>query len=326
MKKIIGIEIGSDTVKLAVVAGGKVEKMVFTRLPENIYHDGHITAPDAFAEAVKTLMKDNQIHSGACALVLPQNLVISHHVSVPAMPASELELNLPFEFKDFVGKDADKYYYDYSVAGVTESSMDLFAAAVLKSDIDEYTSLLKKAGLSLKIAIPKEMAWLNLINGAKNLPKAVCIVDLGHGATNVDIFCGGSFVMGRKIENGGRQLDEVIAGQLQLDTYAARIRKEANYENILASDAATESYGALAVEVMRVISFYNYSHAEDGNKVEDIYFCGGGSNIEALRIAIVKASSLTAHRIQRLFGDEGEHEDDKYLRCALAAGAAMQDK
>lgn len=325
MKKIIGIEIGSDSVKLASVSGGKIEKMAFTRLPENIYHDGHITAPDAFAATVRTLMKDNQLRAGACALVLPQNLVISHHVSVPAMPASELELNLPFEFKDFVGKDADKYVYDYSVARKTDSGLDLYAAAVLKSDIEEYASLMRKAGLTLKVAIPKEMAWLNLINSAKNMPKSVCIVDLGHSATNVDIFCDGNFVMGRKIDNGGKQLDEVIAGQLQLDTFAARIRKEANYENILASDACTDSYGALAVEVMRVISFYNYSHSEDNNKVEDVYFCGGGSNIEALRIAIVKATTLTAHRIQRLFGDEGDHEDDKYLRCALAAGAAMQD-
>ena len=194
--RMIGVEFGSNTLKMAVCSGGKIKKMAVERMPEDLVREGRVISPAAMTEFLKTMMKNNGIRGGNCALVLPPQLVIAHHVSMPVMGENELKLNLPFEFRDFVGKDGSKNDYDYSVMDVKDNVMSLYAAAVRKDIVEEYYSIFKKAGLTLKVATPAEMAWRNLVETANNLPRKLCIVDIGHNTTRVNIFVDGNFVMG----------------------------------------------------------------------------------------------------------------------------------
>lgn len=323
--KMIGIEIGSDTLKLAVVSGGLVKAMAVERMPENLVREGKVTAPAAMSAFLKQMCKKHGIHGSKCALVLPSQLVISHRVSMPVMSEQELKLNLPFEFRDFVGKDSAKYTYDYIVTDVQEDVMELYACAVRQDVVESYYSILKKGGLTLKLAMPVEMAWQNLVVRATNEPKQICIVDVGHNITRVGIYVNGKFSMGREIEMGGQMLDETIAERQKVDPYVARIRKEANMDKVLAADYCNDVYNALAMEVAKIVAFYSYSENPEGAKLRDVYCCGGGFSIEGLRTAVIKNTELTMHHIKRLvpLGDVN-YELTQY--CALAAGAAMQSQ
>ena len=323
--KMIGIEIGSNTLKMVVCAGGVVKNAAVRRLPEDLVREGRVTAPAAMVDYLKTMMKENGIRPGPCALVLPSQLVLAHRVTMPVMNEAELMLNLPFEFRDFVGKDGAKYHYDYSVMEVREDSMELYAAAVRKDVVDEYYSIFKKAGLTLKIATPAEMAWLNLINNANNLPNKLCIVDIGHHLTRVSIFSGKNFVMGKTIEMGGALIDETIAADQQVDAYVARTRKEADMNKVLTCSACQDAYQALAFEVMKTLTFFSYTDATEGGNLEHLYYCGGSSVIEPLRTALIKSTSMTLHHAHRLV-KMGDNVSDLALYCALAAGAAMQQQ
>lgn len=321
--KMIGVEIGSNTLKMVVCSGGVVKKAAVRRMPEDLVREGRVTSPAAMVEYLKSMMKENGIRPGPCALVLPSQLVLAHRVTMPVMSESELLLNLPFEFRDFVGKEGAKYEYDYSVMGVKEGVMELYAAAVRKDVVEEYYSILKKAGLTLKVATPAEMAWLNLVNQASNLPDKLCIVDMGHNLTRVSIFVGGNFVMGKTIEMGGALIDETIAAEQQVDAYVARTRKEADMNKVLSSPSCQDAYQALAIEVMKTVNFFSYTDSSEGGKLEHLYYCGGSSVIEPLRTALVKSTGMTPHHAHRLV-KMGDNISDLALYCALAAGAAMQ--
>lgn len=322
-KKMIGIEIGSDSLKLAVCSGTDITDMAIEKLPENLVRDGRVAAPAALSELIRSVCKKNGIRPGPCALVIPGKAVISHHVTVPIMGEKELELNLPFEFRDFVGKDGDKYLYDYSIIRVGDASMDLYASAVPKEAMDKYYSIMKKAGLKLKVAIPAELAWMNLIQLAKNEPKNICIIDIGHYTTRVDIFSDGNFVMGKEIELGGQLIDKAIADTYRIDPYVARARKEANLENVLSDDNVYDAYNSIALEVMKIINYYNYTNPDKSSALRDIYYCGGSAHIEQLRTVILKNTDLTLHNIRRL-ARLADDESDLPLYCTLAAGAAIQ--
>ena len=321
--RMIGVEFGSNTLKMAVSVGGKIKTMAVERMPEDLVREGRVISPAAMTEFLKSMMKDNGIRGGACALVLPPELVIAHHVHMPVMGDAELKLNLPFEFRDFVGKDGAKYDYDYSVLNVKDNVMELYAAAVRKDIVEDYYSIFKKAGLTLKVATPAEMAWANLVAEADNLPKKVCIVDIGHSNTRVNIFVDGNFVMGKDIDMAGALIDETIAAQEQIDAYSARLRKEANMNYVLSSDTVNEAYQTLAIEVMKIVNFFNYSDKTGGAELEHLYYCGGSAVIEPLRTAIMKATNMTMHHVQRLVGTD-DISADQALCCALAAGAAIQ--
>ena len=322
--KFIGVEIGNDTLKLAVCSGTKVTALVAERLPQGIIRDGRVTAPDAMAAFIKDACKKHGIRRGSCALVLPSKLVIGRKVTMPTMNAAEVELNLPFEFRDFVGKDSSKYTYDYAVVSVKDKVMELYAAAALTEAVEEYAAILRKAGLTLKVAMPEEMAWLNLIRLAPNEPKKICIVDIGAARTRVSIFSDGRYEMGREIDIAGQSIDSVISAAEDVDVHVARNHKEANLKDVLASSVCTDLFSALSIEVMKIVNFY-FSSTQDGSALQDLYFCGGSALMEPLRIAIQKRTDFSMHHIRRLVNAEGI-DDDTVLYCALAVGAAMQTK
>ncbi len=322
-QKMIGIEFGSNTLKLALCQGSVVKKMAVKRMPEDLVREGRVTSPAAMTAFLKTMMKEEGFRPGPCALVLPPQVVIAHHVTMPVMSEKELLLNLPFEFRDYIGKDGAKYDYDYSVISVADNVMNLYAAAVRKEVTEEYYQIFKKAGLTLKTAMPAEMAWSNLINETPSAPKKLAIVDIGHNSTRVNIFANGDFVMGKDIEMAGAMFDETIAADQQVDAYVARTRKEANMNKVLSSESVSDAYAALAIEVMKTVNFFNYTDAPDTGRLEHLYYCGGSSVIEPLRVALLKSTGLTLHHVYRLV-NMGETVSDQALYCALAAGAAIQ--
>ena len=90
-KKMIGIEIGSDTLKLAVCIGDAVAEMAVKRLPENLIREGRVTAPTALTNFIKDMLKEHGLRPGPCAFILPPQVVIAHHVTMPLMSEQELK-------------------------------------------------------------------------------------------------------------------------------------------------------------------------------------------------------------------------------------------
>ena len=88
MKKIVGIDIGGSSVKLAYFAGSTLKKAA----------------------------RDNGIPLTNAAVVLPSTEVFTRELTMPAMTEQQLRYNLPYEFRDFLTDEKSKYYFDYSCA------------------------------------------------------------------------------------------------------------------------------------------------------------------------------------------------------------------
>ena len=321
--KMLGIEIGSDSLKMTLVKKGTVVAMASERLPDHLVREGRVVSPATMSQFVKEMLKKYRLPKGECALVLPPQVVVAQRLTMPVMTEAELKLNLPYEFRDYVGKDSSEYDFDYIVIGIEGGVMELYAAACRRQLVEDYYAIFKKAGLTLKQAMPAEMAWLNLISAAKKAPRKLCIVDIGHRSTRVNIFENGNYVMGKDIEYAGQLLDETIAAEMNIDPHAARTHKELNNKKVQSADFLQGTYGMIALEIMKTLSFFNYSSSSEDGELQDLYYCGGCSSIEPLRTAIVKATGMTPHHIFRLL-DMTETVSDMALCCGLAAGAALQ--
>ena len=323
--KMLGIEIGTDSLKMSLVKKGTVTAMAVERLPDHLVQEGRVISPATMSQFIKTMLKKYKLPKGDCALVLPPQVVVAQRLTMPVMTEAELKLNLPYEFRDYVGKDSTEYDFDYIVVGMRDGVMDLYAAAVRHQLVEDYYAIFKKAGLTLKLAMPAEMAWLNIISLAENAPKKLCIIDIGHRTTRVNIFENGNYVMGKDIEYAGQLLDETIAAELNIDSHAGRTHKETNNKKVHSADFLQGAYSTVAMEIMKTLSFFNYSSSSEDGELQDLYYCGGCSSIEPLRIAIVKATGMTPHHICRLLNMD-ETPSDMALSCALAAGAALQNQ
>ena len=56
MKTLVGIDIGADSLKLALVQGRKVRGTAIAAMPQNLLRDGHIVSPETVAELIRNTL------------------------------------------------------------------------------------------------------------------------------------------------------------------------------------------------------------------------------------------------------------------------------
>lgn len=286
--ELIGVEFGSSTLKLAQRKHNQLQQLAVCPLPRGLMEDGRITDPAALSAFLRHVWKTHAIRGRDCALVLPTKCVLSQHLTLPLMDKAALEAQLPQAFQDYLDREKRAYLYDYIVTGIRDSQVSLYAAAVPQDLLDTYRDSFQKAGLRLRLAIPPEMAWRNLILRQTTLPENLAILDLGHSTTRIQIFSGTHYRMGKEIPSARK--------------FAA-------------------DWEELAREIRRVINFYNYSLLPGESPVNSLYYCGGFAGLEPLRQALENSPDLTFLPISHLLDLPGEHSA---LHWAIAAGAAVQ--
>ena len=301
-------------------------------MPDSLVHEGRIVSPEAMAEHLKACMKKNRIRARSCAVILPASQVFVRQTELPMMTDAELQLNLPYEFRDFITDERDKYFYDYYVISTQNDAeghpvkMTLMAAAVAKELVSQYNDLCRWAGLKLKTAVPAEMALVNLLRRNAQLgEKPVgeddqCFIDLGHDGTRIFFFQGDRFDAVRAADIGGARADLALSETLGVDPHIAQARKEANADGELLSTEAAEIYRGISTEVMRAVNFYSYNNPN--SELKRGWFCGGGSRVAPLCDDISQTLELSLSPIASVI--PGSPDDRLSAVCFSAIGAAMQ--
>ncbi len=331
----VGIDIGSSQLKLAVTNKGQITALIRDALPEDLVQNGHITSFDAMSEYLRDVFKKNRIDGRKCAVLLPDELVFVRPITMPYMKPEQLKVNLPYEFHDFIADDKNKYVYDYAFLEMREMSegsreMELIAAAAQKSVIDDYKTLLKRAGLKLATAIPYVMSYSNIINSLESrktavedngIPTEYCFIDLGHVNSRINIFSGRRLVATKIIEYGLNMLDAAIAEGENVDIHIAKMWKENNHNNVLERENCVNVYNAIAIEIMRAVNFYRFNNQE--SLLSDAYVCGGGEKIESLLMAIRENTDLTILPVNTLLQCPEKFGEEAGMFCC-AIGATRQ--
>ncbi len=325
-RSMIGLDFGSCALKAAVWDGGKITRMVEEPMPDQMVRGGVVTSPEAMAEFLKRVLKENRISVRRAAVLLPSSQVFVQLSELPMMTQNQLKLNLPYEFRDFISENRDNYFYDYAVIETRRDetgapkTMRLLAAAVSKELVRNYYNLCRWAGLKLVTAIPVEMAYTNLIRRftPKDGPSEVCIVDCGHVGQRVYFYSHGNFETARVGDQGGAGIDSLLADTLDTDVHIAHLRKEANAQEELALPQVRGYFQDALRDAQRAVNFYHFSNPD--RQLELGYFCGGSSRIPFLREDLENITELRMHPISELLG----LDPDKALNCAGAIGAAIQ--
>lgn len=293
----VGIDIGSGSVKMAFREGNAV-RLVSRALPENLVGENDdLNAPETLVGLISELRKEERVKARDVVMVLGDNNTFFRHVTLPPMSDSELVLNLPYEFRDYIDEDPGTYVYDYAVDEVplkedgTPERLELYAAAVSRKLIEERANILRKAGFRLKVAIPAQMAYTRLLrNYIERNPIEdglhQVFVDIGYERVSLHLFHGFKFKASRTIDFGCRDIDMTIADLKNVDRHVASTYKQSNFEGVLDMPEVVSVYDRLCFEINKVINFYNFSNADD---VERMYMLGGGVEIPQLMDVVVQS-------------------------------------
>lgn len=319
MKKIVGFDIGEDSVKLAYFVDGEIKKTVSAEMPDAMVSGGRILSMDAMADFLRDTAKANGIPLTNAAVMLPSSEVFIRAVTMPAMTEKQLYYNLPYEFHDFLTEEKSKYFFDYSMRWVQvdeedhPESMELLACAILKTKVEEYRAMLRRAGFKLKVLTPAECAYGALLAETETAEaKDRCIVNLDRSSAHLYIYHEDEFDSRREIEVGLDILDERIAEQYGVDIHVAREYRHSNYEGVLQKEYAQEFYHQLMIEVVKAVNFYNYNNRD--RELHDVFFCGCVGEIAPMLLAAAEKTKLHICGAEALL--EGTQEAWLYFGAA----------
>lgn len=331
-KSIVGIDIGYDSLKLALCTNGRVKKSACVPMPQNLMREGRIVSPETLGELIRNTLRQYGIRCRDAALALPNETVFVRNVTMPRMTADQLTYNLPYEFRDYITEEMKDYAFDYAMITSRDEllipaappaegenaqkqggdeefaagAMDLMAVAVPFAVLDEYRAVLRKAGMKLVRVAPCLCAYQELIRdlpGEDALHREYCILDLGYQAIRMYMFKGDRHIVTRVLEIGLNNIDNVIAENMGVDVHLAHTYLLTNHENCQNAEYCLNTYSNIAVELMRALNFYRFSNPD--SQLNDIWLCGGGAIIAPLRAAIGETLDMPLHSASELI-DGGE--------------------
>ena len=248
MGKLVGFDIGENSVKMVYFSGRELKRAITAELPDAMVSNGRILSMDAMADFIRDMAKGHGIPLTNAAMVLNTGDHFVRSVTLPLMTEQQLRYNLPYEFRDFLTEEKNRYFFDYSMQGILNGSdgqpekMELFACAMLKSSVEEYRAMFRRAGFRQRVLTPDESAYGALLeehiahHGGEDTDR--CIVSLGHRSTYLYIFHGSSFDSRRGVEAGGAELDSLIADHCGVDVHVAHSYKHSDYNGVLEADYA----------------------------------------------------------------------------------------
>lgn len=307
-KDLLGVDIGSKEIKL-VYKG----KTIVYQTPDNCVDGDELIAYDGMSDVLKTILKENNIKAKNAALVLPDSNVFIERIKMPYMTSKQLDVNLPYEFKDIVGKNKDDYLYDYAYVSTIYDDdnnpveLELVVSCIKKSIIEKYSDCFKKANLKLVRATPRQMAISNILNEEKILGNIV-LLDLGYNFTRIDFFKDGLYDATRILESGIKDMNKIASDSFYCDDHLSLSYLRNNKDNILESKKMLDYYDDLTLKINRAINYYLYEN-RDAN-LDKLYVYGGGINFNKLYESIKNDLNIEVL---------GVDENKKDGLCALGA-------
>lgn len=329
---IVSFDIGSAQVKLVWFAGGACKAAVAAPVPDGLVRGGTIVSMDAMADFLHQLAREHGLpRNAAAAVVLPPPLVFTRITELPPMTEGQLTYNLPFEFKDYLTQEKNRYYFDYAVQELVRGEdgsvkqMKLFACAALKDTIEAYRNMFTRAGFKMRLALPEEAAYAALLTDyvARVKPESgdYCLVDVGHTGIRMYILRDGQFVTRRTIDLGMLDLIRSISERQGVDEHIALAHMLSDYEGAMSEPASLDLYHRMAAEITKAVNFYNYNNRQQA--LRRVYLCGGGAAVDHIRDAIRQVTDLEVSSAAELLPPlEGVEAPWRFVR---AIGGALQE-
>lgn len=283
--KVVGVDIGDYRIKISYIVKGKIKEFFYENIPDNAVKGGMIQYWDAMAEFLRDTFKAHKLRCKSVIFSVPVNGVYVRTVDLPVMTVKQLELNLPFEFHDYISDDTDKYFYDYAVIERGDKNMKLLAVACSKELIERYRTLAKNAKLNAVGLVPDVIGIQRILkryNQLYSVPedKDYAILDMGDQSFKIHFYNHGVYDVTRSLEPGGYSFAETISSINGTDVHIARISEEENVDDIQNHEKLLQLYESRAVEIMRALNFYSYSNT--ANTIDTLYYFGGSGYIRKL--------------------------------------------
>lgn len=290
--KVIGLDIGSSTVKLVELnlSGGKAEMISFgvAPTPKGSVLNGEILDSMSISESTLRILDQIKTKRKKCATGLWGTSVIVKRISVPQMDENLLAEQIRWEAEQYIPFDLSEVSIDYHIIPNkrTSDSMDVLLVAAKNETVYKYAESVENSGLTCVVVDVNGFALANCyeFNYGNKSKETVGLLNIGAACTNFVVVEDGETSFVRDIPVGGANYTADIQTQLGISLDEAESLK---ISAGMGQEVPEEVYGIInsstelfIEELQRSFDFYQASSNE--GEIQRLYITGGSISLPGL--------------------------------------------
>ena len=285
-KKIIGLDIGSSSIKLAELTlskeGAVLDNFAVIPSPANAVSNGEITDTLLIAESLKAAFKTNSFKLKKACVGLSGTAVIIKKISIPRVDPKNIQEQVRYEAAQYLPFEINQVTLDHHILPFSQSAenMDLLVVAAQNEFILNYLQSVGQAGLKCSILDVSSLALANLfeMNYGKTA-EPVALFNFGSHITNFLVLFQGEVIFSRDIPVGGFHFTNEISKNMGVTFEEAESLKISQSQNQEVPEE-TRTFMNIALEfvteeIRNSIDFYTAT--ANGLSITKAYFTGGAS-------------------------------------------------
>jgi type IV pilus assembly protein PilM len=292
-KSLVGLDIGSSSIKLAEVIsnskGHYLNRFTEVPLPKGVIVDGILADAITLSARIKEIFKLSKCGRKGIVTSLAGNSVIIKKVTLEQMNEEEL--------RDLIRDEAGKYLpfenmddvnYDFQILGENNynpNQMDIIIVAAKKEIINSYLEASTAAGQNVEIidVAPFVLETLYGANYEFDNEDIVVLINIGASTTGINVVKGGMSVFTRDFALAGNSITESLQEKYKVTfEEAEKLKIEglpngSEGENLDLKNSILELAQPICMEIERSIDYFRSTFG--GEDIKKVLLAGGSASI-----------------------------------------------
>jgi type IV pilus assembly protein PilM len=302
-KETIGLDIGSSYLKVVQLkekrGGYELAAFDTLQLPPELIVEGSIIDSLRLVEAIRELLKKAKVRvKNAVIGIAGHASVIIRRISLPEMSDEELAESIKFEAEQYVPFDVEDVNIDFQILGPLEEpgQMDVMLVAVKKDIINEYTNVVREAGLTPVVVDVNAFTLGNMyeVNYEIEPDWNVALVNIGASTINLNIIKDGVSVFTRDSSLGSSLHTEALQKEFSIDFEQAEKVKRGEAVEGVSEEAVHpvfhEASEEIVAEIGRSIDYFRSTAVQED--IQEVVLSGGGALIKDFPTLLADSTGL----------------------------------
>lgn len=299
MDSIIGLDIGSHSIKLVEIGRNKDEAVLLAAgsIPTPLKALSKSTPEDieSIALVVKKLWVETGAHTKNVNIALPESQVFTRVIEVPALTERELTSAIKWEAEQYIPMPLDQVTVDFTILRDARQTgtnkMEVLLVASPKSLVEKYVTILEYAELT-PVAVETEIiAASRALIRSTGAVRTVMVVSLGAQTTDLAIVRNGILAFTRSISSGGEALSRAVAQSFGFEISQAEEFKKTygiekdKLEGKIAG-AVAPIMDTIIGEMKRAVAFYQEKYKDEHIGV--VILSGGTAKVPGMVVSMAE--------------------------------------
>ena len=293
-KSIVGVDIGTESIRAVEVEGGRSARSVVTRfheieVPEGSVKNGEVIEINTVAAVLKQLWSVGGFKSKNVVLGVGNSKVLVRDLTVPRLSRKEIRTALPFQVQEMlpvpVADALLDFYPNAETLDENSATVSGLLVAAVKDSVVANVRAVQGAGLNPVEVDIIPFALNRLLTRSNRAEGTVALIDVGAATTNVIVTRNGVPQFVRIIPTGGADVTKALASRLGITTeQAERGKRQLGLssaaiapEHVEAASVIRELSNELLNSLRNTLSFF--VNSRHGQQINQVILSGGGAQM-----------------------------------------------